>query len=463
MKRASIVGGGCVAVLLLVLAVAAGSWFLNRDADFGGAGSPAVSPPTAPPGVEAHPAAEGEQGFLYGRIVTVDGATFEGRLRFAGSQEAFWGDYFHGKERENRWLARVPPDVFPEEERGGISILGNENGGGGRRPHVGRLFMARFGHIEPVEASGRELRVTLKSGTVLDLDRLEASDFDDGVRVWDAARGVTDLKSLRIRTIELLPTPPPTSGSPGAPYRLQGTVRTRQGDFTGFVAWSRDDAVGSDTLDGRTAQGQQSLRFDTVRAIERRSRDSALATLLDGREVVLSGTGAGDVGPRNRGIYVDDPRFGRVQVSWDAFERADFRPGGSGPAYGEFPPGRPLAGSVTTRAGRRLEGRLVYDLDESETTDTLDADDRGLHYTIPFGLVATITPGGPEGGRPDRPTVTLHNGEELHLEPTGDLRPDNAGLLVFAEGRGRPEYVPWSEVRRIELDRPPATYPPLAE
>ena len=30
----------------------------------------------------------------------------------------------------------------------------------------------------------------------------------------------------------------------------------------------------------------------------------------------------------------------------------------------------------------------------------------------------------------------------------------NAGMLVFAEGRERPDYVPWSEVERIDLDRP---------
>jgi hypothetical protein len=293
--------------------------------------------------------------------------------------------------------------------------------------------------------------LTLKSGTVLDLDRLEASDFDDGVRVWDGSRGVTDLKSLRIRTIELLPTPRPTHRSGDAPYRLHGTVRTRQGDFTGFVAWDRDSAVGSDTLDGRTDEGEASLRFDTLRSIARRSGDGALVTLLDGREIALSGSA--DVGAGNRGIYIDDRRYGRVQVSWDAFERADFGPGGSGPAYGDFPPGRPLTGSVTTRDGRRLAGRLVYDLDESETTDTLDADDRGLHYTIPFGLIATIAPRG--GG------VTLHDGEELQLERTGDLREENAGMLVFVDGRERPEYVPWSDVERVAFDRPPATFPPL--
>jgi hypothetical protein len=237
-------------------------------------------------------------------------------------------------------------------------------------------------------------------------------------------------------------------------------VHTRHGGFTGFVQWDREKCVGTDELEGGTDAGEQKIRFDTVRSIARRSSDSSLVTLLDGREIALSGTA--DVGEGNRGTYVDDPRYGRVLVSWDAFERVDFSPGGDGPGYGDFPPGGPLAGSVTTRDGRRLAGRLVYDLDESETTETLDAPSQGVDYTIPFGLIASIVPaGGEEGGAP-RALVTLHGGEELNLERKGDLGERNAGLLVFVDGRQSPEYVPWADVARVDLDRPQAFYPPIA-
>ena len=104
------------------------------------------------------------------------------------------------------------------------------------------------------------------------------------------------------------------------------------------------------------ADGERSLRFNTIRAIARRSPDSALVTLRDGRQIVLSG---GHLGDGNRGAYVDDSRYGRVLVSWGALENVEFTPAGSGPAYDDFPPGGPLRGSVTTRAGRRLAGRRV--------------------------------------------------------------------------------------------------------
>ncbi|HWN44391.1 MAG TPA: hypothetical protein VNW71_19360 [Thermoanaerobaculia bacterium] len=446
MTRAKIAGGAFAAVLVL-LALAVGYRALEQDADPAAATSPAITPSTTP-AAEAHPAAEIHQGLLYGRITTLDGATYEGRLRWGRDQEAFWGDYFNGSKDENPWAAQVPPERLPKERRP-IEILGIKIASKESQIDVDRQFMARFGEIARIEAHGDEVRVTLKSGTVFDLDRLFASDFDDGVRVWDGRRGVVDLDSLRIRTIELLPTP-----SPGAaPYRLHGTVRTRQGDFTGFVGWNRKECFGSDELDGHTADSELSLRFDTIRSIARRSRDSSLVTLLDGRGIVLSDTA--EVGDGNRGIYVDDRRYGRVLISWDAFKRVDFSPGGTGgggPDYGDFPPGRPLTGSVTTRAGRRLAGRLVYDLNESETTDTLDAPSQGVDYTIPFGLIASIVPPG---------RVTLHDGEELQLERTGDLGEGNAGLLIFADGRQRPEYVPWTDVEQVDFDRPPAMYPPL--
>jgi hypothetical protein len=447
MTRSTIAGGA--AALLVLLGVAAGYRACGKDVEPVAATSPSAPEPAITPSAVG----EVRPDFLYGRITAVGGVTYEGRLRWGkeGDQEAFWGDYFNGAKEKNPWAAHVPPERLPKELRP-VEIFGIDTPIRREYPvSLNRLFMARFGDIARIEARGRDVRVILKSGTVFDLARSEASDFDDGVRVWDRTRGVVNLDSLQIRTIELLPADKPGA----APSRLHGTVHTRQGDFTGFIQWNREECVGSDELDGRTAKGRRSLRFDTIRAIARRSHDSSLVTLLDGSEVELSGTT--DVGDDNRGVYVDDRRYGRVLIAWDAFERVDFSPGGSpgdvGPAYGDFPPGSPLVGSVTDRAGRRVAGRLVYDLDESETTETLDAPSQGVNYTIPFGLIASIV-------LPGR--VTLRNGEELSLEPSGDLGEKNGGILIFTESSQHPEYVPWTEVARVDLDRPPAMYPSLA-
>lgn len=380
------------------------------------------------------------QDFLYGRVTTDDSGTYEGRLRFGGDEEAFWGNYFNGVKAGNPWaetLERLG------QRRAPIKIFGFEIPLGDQM-NLTRPLMARFGDIARLEARGRDLWVTLKSGTVVHLNRFAADDYADGLRVWDARRGVVDLDEWRIRAIEFLPTPRLDT----VPARLHGTVRTADAAFTGFIQWDREECVGSDELVGRTAQGEVRLRFDTIRAIARRSPESSEVTLLDGRTVVL--TDARKAGEGRRGIYVDDRRYGRVLVSWDAFDRLDFSAGGAGPAYGDFPPGRALTGSVATRDGRRLTGRIVYDLDESETTETLDAPWRGVDYTIPIGLVASIV----RVGGAERATVTLHDGEQLPLERAGDLGEGHAGILIFVDGAQDPAYVHWIDVDRIEFDRP---------
>src|SRR5688572_17711550 len=192
MTRSTITGGALVtalAVLVIVLVV--------RDRSL----EPGVEPTAAtPPGVTSaatatEPATEVHPGLLYGRITTVDHSTYEGRLRWGGDQEAFWGDYFEGTKPENPWAVHAPRDGSPLEIFG-FAI------GGGERPNFGRPFMTRFGDIARIEARFGDVQVTLKSGTMFVLDRFSAGDIDDGVRVWDVKHGVVDLDTRQIRTIE---------------------------------------------------------------------------------------------------------------------------------------------------------------------------------------------------------------------------------------------------------------------
>lgn len=440
--KSAALGGGAVAIGLVILVLAGNDGALEP----GVAARASLGPATALPLAAAE-----HQGFLYGRVTVDGGATYEGRLRFGGNEEAFWGDYFNGVKDENPW-ATYTSSGSGDGSRRPIEIFGFTLSLWGGKDDLGRPFMARFGDIARIEARGRDLRVALKSHTVLRLDRFAADDLADGVRVWDGRRGVVDLDEWRIHSIEFMPT----ARLEAASARLHGTVHTRYATFTGFIQWDRDGSVGADEFVGRTADGELRLPFETIRSIARRSHDSVRATLRDGRERVLSGTR--HAGRGHRGIYVDDRRYGRVLVPWEAFERLDFSAEDSGPAYTDFPAGQPLTGRVTTHAGRQLTGRLVYDLDESETTETLDAPAHGVTYTIPFGLIAAIAPlARDEDGRA---RVRLHDGEELSLERAGDLGEGNAGLLIFAAGRERAEHVPWTDVVRVELDRPPAMYPP---
>src|SRR5829696_9467877 len=83
------------------------------------AAAPVPTPLPAPSAVTPTAAAkESYQGFLYGRIATANGVTYEGRLRWGvGDQEAFWGDYFNGAKDGNPWAVHVPVNRLPKERR----------------------------------------------------------------------------------------------------------------------------------------------------------------------------------------------------------------------------------------------------------------------------------------------------------------------------------------------------------
>ena len=418
-------------------------------------------------------AGEAEQGFLYGRVTTGDDRVYEGRLRFGGDEEAFWDDTFDAPKGDNPWATQVPPAQLVE--RRAVTLFGSELELGEQRVDLSRPFLARFGDIARIEARGTLIRVRLKNGSEFVLDRMGSDDLGDGLRVWDVRGEGVDLSEREIRVIEFLPTARLTE----APERLHGTVRTKQGEaFTGFIQWEGAKGLAADELRGLHEGEEVALRFEgiasirpdgdrgaarslreAVLALGRGERPGAHVMLRDGSELALSGTR--DVGDGNRGVFVEDPRYGRVRVFWNALESVTFGSpdptGPTGPAYDDFPPGRPLDGSVATRDGRHLSGSLVFDLDESMTTDTLDAPSRGVHYTIPFGLVRRIARG--EEGSPA--TVTLHGGEGIALEAVGDLGAGHLGMLVFPEDGAPPSYVPWRDVYALTFARPPAMVPPI--
>ncbi|HXT21970.1 MAG TPA: hypothetical protein VN923_14560, partial [Thermoanaerobaculia bacterium] len=345
-------------------------------------------------------------------------------------------------KENNPWVQEAPR--FARRNPGHtVELFGIKIGSFGDEFHDSRQFVARFGDIARIETrGGDDVTVTLKDGMVFELEG-GSNDVESKVIVWDGGdeRGV-DWR--RIRKIEFLPAP---ARLPASEPRLYGKVTTRDGSFTGFVQWDQEECVGSDELDGETRDGDDvSLKMGTIRAIERRGSGSSTVTLSDGRRLVLSDTN--DVDDDNRGIYVEDPRYGRVLIEWRAFERVDFKDGGSGPGYGAFKPGARLTGMVTTVDGRKLVGRLVYDLDESETTEMLDGNRHDVQYSIPFALVASIEP------RSDAARVVLRSGEELLLDDTTDVSDDNAGMLIFEPKRTSPTYVRWDEVERVDFLAP---------
>ncbi|HEB84495.1 MAG TPA: hypothetical protein ENI92_05780 [Bacteroidetes bacterium] len=331
-----------------------------------------------------------------------------------------------------------------QRSRSVVSILGgsirvnwDDRGGGSR------IFIARFGDIKKIDVIGSEdAEVTMKNGKKYIVSGY-SNDVGGKIEVRDNSLGDIKLPWKKIETIEFLPTPGDVKPEG---YRLRGTLVTDGGEYNGYIQWDSEECLSTDKLDGDSEDGRVSIPMGAIRSLKRRSMNSTWVQLKDGRKMSLEGTN--DVDASIRGIMIEDPRYGRVKVSWDAFEELTFEDeGDSGPGYDTYRPAKPLQGVVTDVNENTYEGRIVFDLDESESWEMLNGNRFDIEYNIPFSRVASISPRSRNSSM-----VVLTNGEKLRLEGGQDVSDSNDGILVFPEdNEDKRVYIPWEEVEKIDF------------
>jgi hypothetical protein len=168
--------------------------------------------------------------------------------------------------------------------------------------------------------------------------------------------------------------------------------------------------------------------------------------MQDGRTLVLSGTN--DVNDENRGIMIEDVRYGRVTIPWSEFDSLTFKDvRTSGRTYSSYKKSGPLHGTVQSRDGASHAGRIVLDMDEESTWEILNGSVRDIAFDIPMSLVKRI-----EVVRRDEALITFVGGETITLEEGQDVTERNAGVLIFASDvDDKPVYLEWDEVRSIDF------------
>lgn len=377
-------------------------------------------------------------GFLYGTVDTESGNSYTGFLRW-GTEEAFWDDHFNSTKDDREYARKGSTD---EADRKSIEIFGVTIGFRGHDWHGSRVLTLRYGDIREIEPSRSDrARVTLKNGRVLELDG-GSNDMGASVTVLDASLGEVKLRWREIERIVFSAAP---EGAAPPATRLYGKVQTRAGDFHGHVQWDLQECLSTDELDGESEDGDVSIEMGRIKAIEKRNRDGAYVELRDGRRLLLEDTN--DVDHSIDGIFVEDARFGRVELDWDTFERVDFEvPDSSGRGYDDYRPARELTGKVTDEDGAVHTGRIVYDLDESESWEMLQGDMDDVEYNIPLDMVESIEP-----SSHDSSLVVLKNGQKLELEDTQDVSDSNDGVLVISAD-GDETYISWRDVKLVEFD-----------
>lgn len=382
-------------------------------------------------------ASQDVRGYLYGTIETSSGNSYTGLLRW-GREEAFWDDHFNASKQDEPATGSLPRGYRRQQRK--VEVFGLEVSGPWERAWSQRQLIVRFGDLQEIRPRGSDRAdLVLRNGETLRIDG-GSNDLGGKITVWDASVGKIDVEWSRIRSIRFAATPA-TARPEG--QRLWAKVRSTSGAFAGYLQWDKEEALTVDLLDGDTDDGDVSIPMGRIRAIERKSRRSSRVELVDGRVLELSGTN--DVDSSNRGIVIEDARFGRVELPWDVFERADIEIAkDSGRGYDEYPALGEIRAKVTLRGGKTRQGRIAYDLDETYLWEMLNGNQDDVDYDIPFARVKQIRPLG------RRSEVVLDNGEKLRLEGQTDVGEDHAGI-AFLDG-GEDDYVRWDDVELVELE-----------
>jgi len=389
--------------------------------------------------------AQNDKGYIYGEVTSIDGNKYKGAIRW-GKEETFWNDIFNSSKGKNPNLKYL--------NRGDYSNVRND-----KKEHskwdfwhiwddsyssFSHSFAIRFGDIRSILMTGREsVEVEFKNGSKWALEG-GSNDIGAKINVFDQEIGEIEINWNRIERVDFMITPKNLKFKFGEP--LYGTVVTKSGNLTGMIQWDHEECLTTDRLDGDTEDGDISIPFGNIQAIENRGRGS-LVRFKSGKELLIRGTN--DVNSDNRGIIVKNPEYGKVKIGWKSFEKVTFTEKNitSGPGYQSFESPKELRGVVKTIQGDSYRGRLVYDLDEEWDFELLNGSDEAIDYIIPFRMVKSIKP-----KNFNFSTVKFLNGKELLLGYGQDVSDKHDGMLIFNDSKEGPVYVPWSDVEEVIFD-----------
>lgn len=390
-----------------------------------------------------------DEGFMYGQVTTIDGDKYEGAIRW-GKEEAYWTDMFNAAKVENEYLgflSRQNRDYLEDKTNDFWFVTTNWINVSWDRHDSDREFVhqfgCQFGEIKRIRPTGRhEAEIVLQDGSHLSVDGNGYNDIGTKVQVIDEELGAIELSWSRIDEVEFRPAPKTLANKFGEP--LYGTVLCSAGKFTGFIQWDHDERVSEDKLDGDTEDGNISIKFGSISAIERAGSTRSIVTLKSGRKLTLRGSN--DVNSENRGIIVTIAGLGRIDIPWDEFDQVTFTDApGSGPAYQRFNDQQKLTATVEDLKGERYKGNLVFDLDEAYNYELLQGILDDVEFEIPFRNIQSITP-----KNYDLSEISLRNAGSFVLEGSQDVSDKNQGLLIF-QSDDKPTYIRYKDVKKISF------------
>ena len=356
--------------------------------------------------------AQERSGRIYGKVTTVTGDIYEGRIIWGsgnGEHETIWNHTFDGTYNfydQNR-------DAYNRQRDRQRRI----------RRTLPAEFNVMFGQITLVERFRSGSNVVLKDGR-----EYEVSDGDsrESITVLDSELGKVVISRRNFEKIEFMDEPEEyTRNADENGYPIFGTVSTSSGlTFTGFIMWDNDESLSTHILNGEEGRYKREIPFSKIQSIAPLNRRSSEINLWTGRKIVLSGSN--DVNSENRGLFVADKSFGIIEISWRDLEKVEFERNVSGMRYSDFKAGIPLFGTLVDENGDEHEGFIRWDDDENFSTDFLNGHYENLSFKLEFSNIREIRRRSRSSA-----TVVMRNGVELLLRNSNDVNYQNKGILVL--------------------------------
>lgn len=402
--------------------------------------------------------AQDEQ-FLYGRITMNDSKVYEGPIRW-GKEEVYWNDIFNASKPRNENLRYLTGDQRDDLERQlhdfnerhndwshwsrwADSFNWHWDDDNDRNDFV-HQFSCQFGDIKSIKPQGSKwVDLELRNGTKIELSGEGYNDVGLDIKVIDRELGEVELYWNRIDKIEFINTPSKLVNRFGKP--LYGTVEAFGEKFTGYIQWDHDERLSVDKLDGESDDGDLSIEFDKIASITRVG-SRCRVQLKSGREIYMEGSN--DVNRENRGVIIMSKDVPAIDIPWSEFDKVTFEDKAATAlvSYDQFKTQKELQANIKTFNGDSYSGKIVFDLDEEFDLELLQGKHHEFEYSTPFRNVKKI-----KQLDDTRCEVELKDGQKIMLSEGQDVDGRNQGILVFANGKGDPKYVPWDKVSEIDF------------
>lgn len=385
---------------------------------------------------------------IYGTVTDESGKQVTGTIRW-GDQEAFLSDIFNGEKIATIGIEHLSNDEKealedhqpgPQAKIGGvqitfISLFGSEI----EMPY----YSVPFGAIKQltVDDANDLFVATLHDGTELKSTN-NSNDLTDEIFVMTAEGNTIeyDLEDIKSVVFAAAPTTAKTYDD-----GIYGTVTSEFGTFQGRIMWDKDERMVSEKLDGSENNQEYEIKFADIKRIEKKD-NASWVTLKNGQSHLLTGTN--DVDNSNRGIWLDNPQFGRLEINWNQFKEAVFEDVDvKWMTFNDYQQNsRILSGTITLEDDSVVQADgIAYDLNHQSSAELLEVDVNKTNRLIPLGTIKSITKINELSA-----TLAMRDGSQLVAYGNRVVNRDNNGILTQIGDEYR--WIMWQDIKSIEFD-----------